>query len=357
MIVRTEQLTFRGAAAGAITAHLDLPEGEPIAYALLAHRFDPSTGAAERISRGLSELGVAVLRLDRPELSEGDLLAAAAALRERHQAPRLLIGHGEAGAAALAVAARIAEARAVATIGAPSDPSRLGDLPELRKALLLLHAPGDLTVPIDHARRVFEAARHPKSFVSLDGADHHLSRHEDAAFAANVLAAWASRYLRQGEAATWMPGERLPPGEGQVVVAETREGAYTQAVQIGSHRLAADEPRRLGGLDAGPAPYDYLLAALGACTSMTIRMYAERKQWPLERAVVRLRHDKIHAEDCADCETKAGKVDHIAREIELQGELSEEQRARLMEIADKCPVHRTLHSEIKIESRLSPPRR
>jgi len=142
---------------------------------------------------------------------------------------------------------------------------------------------------------------------------------------------------------------------GPVVVAETREGAYTQSVQVGAHRLVADEPRDLGGLDTGPAPYEYLLAALGACTSMTIRMYADRKQWPLERVVVRLHHGKIHAQDCAECETKVGKVDHITREIELHGDLSEEQRARLLEIAEKCPVHRTLHSEVKVDSRLTPP--
>lgn len=222
----------------------------------------------------------------------------------------------------------------------------------LGKALLVMHAPRDETVGIENATAIFSRAKHPKSFVSLDLADHLLTNRRDAAYAAEVIAAWADRYL-DGAAAprgALLAEDVLP--EGIVRVRETAAGRFQQEVRVGRHRLLADEPTENGGFDTGPDPYGYLLSALGACTSMTIRMYAERKKIPLVRTTVELRHSRIYASDCADCETKDGMVDHIDRVLHLEGELTGEQRAKLLEIADKCPVHRTLTSEIHIKTAL-----
>ncbi|TMJ83604.1 MAG: OsmC family protein, partial [Alphaproteobacteria bacterium] len=284
-------------------------------------------------------------------------------------------------------AAEVAEARAVVTIAAPCDPShvtglfkdRLEDIAakgevqatlagrqfrisrafvddlaehklmqriaDLRKALLIFHSPTDEIVAIDNASRIFTAAKHPKSFVSLAGADHLLSRRSDAAYVANVIRAWAERYLEAPQGASQAAGDAKT-----VVVRETREGRFQQEVTVGAHRFLADEPLEVGGLDSGPGPYDLLLAGLGACTAMTLRLYAERKALALERVTVRLNHSRIHAADCADCETKEGMLDRIERAITLRGALDAEQRRRLLEIADKCPVHRTLTSEIDIRT-------
>jgi putative redox protein len=214
---------------------------------------------------------------------------------------------------------------------------------------LIFHSPRDATVPIDDAARIFLAARHPKSFVSLDDADHLLTRRDDATYVAAVLAACASRYLGESGLEA-QPME--PDASGIVTVSETREGRFAQTIRVGGHRLRADEPVSAGGTDTGPSPYDLLLAALGACTSMTLRLYADSKQLPLERVTVHVRHAKVHAVDCAECETREGRIDRIDREIELEGALDEPQRAKLLEIANKCPVHRTLHSEVWIPTRL-----
>jgi uncharacterized OsmC-like protein/dienelactone hydrolase len=321
-----------------------------------------------------------------------DLVAAADHLRRALAAPAILIGHSLGGAAVLAAAHRIPEARAVVTIAAPFDPAHVTGLfkervPEisdkgevevtiagrsfnirrallediaqqnlstqianLRKALLVFHSPTDDIVGIDNASHIFIAAKHPKSFISLAGADHLLSRAGDAVYVANVVAAWAERYLdMEAGAAT---AAEIP--QGTVVVRETRNGLFQQEVAVGKHRFLADEPVAAGGRDSGPGPYDFLLAALGACTSMTIRLYADRKQIPLVRTQVRLRHEKIHAADCAECETKEGKIDRIDREISFEGDLDAATRARLLEIADKCPVHRTLKSEVDIRTAEKP---
>jgi uncharacterized OsmC-like protein/fermentation-respiration switch protein FrsA (DUF1100 family) len=390
-------------AHGELLAGLFDQPPEPRAYALFAHCFTCGKDvlAARRIAEGLTALGIAVLRFDFTGLggSEGefanttfssnvaDLVAAADALRRTRRAPAILIGHSLGGAAVLAAAAEIAEARAVVTIAAPSDPAHVAGLfkahlPEidargevavalagrqfrirreflddvaeqkltervtaLRKALLIFHSPTDEIVGIENASRIFAAAKHPKSFVSLAGADHLLTRRNDATYVANVLAAWAERYLD-------MPAmePRVAPAPG-VHVRETRVGKFQQEVRVGSHRLIADEPREVGGLDSGPGPYDLLLAALGACTAMTLRLYAERKALPLERVTVHLTQAKIHAADCEACETKEGMIDRIERAITLDGVLDDTQRSRLMEIADKCPVHRTLTSEVEIRTR------
>jgi uncharacterized OsmC-like protein len=216
----------------------------------------------------------------------------------------------------------------------------------LHKALLVFHSPTDDVVGIDNASRIFTTAKHPKSFISLAGADHLLSRRSDDAYVANVIAAWAERYLDM--AADEHPDLDTAPGT--VVVRETGRGTFQQEIISGPHRLLADEPVKSGGLDTGLGPYDLLLAALGACTSMTLRLYADRKKLPLTRTQVRLRHDKIHAADCAECETREGMIDRIERAITLEGDLDAEQRGRLMEIADKCPVHRTLKAEVDIRT-------
>jgi uncharacterized OsmC-like protein/alpha/beta superfamily hydrolase len=399
-----EKFDFRNAQGHQLAALLDRPDGPSRAVALFAHCFTcgKDNKAARRICEGLKLHGIAVLRFDFTGLgaSEGefanttfssnvdDLVAAADHLRQTLAAPAILIGHSLGGAAVLAAAHRIAEARAVVTINAPSDPAhvagllgdrvadiqaqgevevKLGGRPfrirrallddiaeqhltarigELNKALLIFHSPTDDTVGIENASHIFLAAKHPKSFISLTGADHLLSRPSDAGYVASVIAAWAERYLDM--ALDVKPTEDTAPGT--VVVRETRRGQFQQEIMVGAHRLLADEPVKSGGLDSGLGPYDLLLAALGACTSMTVRLYAERKQLPLTRTRVRLQHKKIHATDCAECETKEGMLDHIERAITFEGDLNAEQRARLLEIADKCPVHRTLKSEIDIHT-------
>jgi putative redox protein len=403
---RSERVQIPGSQGHSLAAILDLPDGQPQACAIFAHCFTCSKDslAAARSSRALAAHGWAVLRLDFTGLgaSEGDfadsnfstnladLLAAADWLRAHHGPPRLLVGHSLGGAAVLAVAGQIDDVVAVATIGAPSEPSHvthllrdkldqieadgeatvdlggrpfsvrkqfvddlqqhdlLADVGNLGKALLVMHSPIDAVVSIDHAAAIYGAARHPKSFVTLDDADHLLLRAADAEYAACVLDAWATRYLPEMP----VPEQEDPPA-GELVVRETGVGRFQQQVLVGSHRLVADEPRSVGGDDTGPTPYDYLTAGLGACTAMTLRMYADHKGWPLEHVEVRLRHSKIHASDCADCETKKGKLDDIEREIVIQGDLDEPQRARLLEIADRCPVHRTLHGEVRVRSRLA----
>jgi uncharacterized OsmC-like protein/alpha-beta hydrolase superfamily lysophospholipase len=400
--VPAERFDFVNAQGQRLAALLDTPAGEPRAYALFAHCFTcgKDVHAARRIAQALTALGIGVLRFDFTGLgsSEGefanttfssnvaDLVAAAGALRDVKRAPAILIGHSLGGAAVLAAAADVPEARAVVTIAAPSDPAhvtglfrdRIADIAQhgevevslegrrfrirraflddvaeqnlrekiaqLRKALLIFHSPTDDRVGVENASRIFEAAKHPKSFVSLAGADHLLSRPSDASYVAKVIAAWAERYLD-------LPEPRPEMAEGGVIVSETRRGLFQQEVSIGRHRLLADEPASVGGLDSGPGPYDLLLASLGACTSMTLRLYAERKSLPLDRVTVRLSHSKVHAADCETCETKEGMLDRIERAITLEGELDDVQRGRLLEIADKCPVHRTLSSEIEIKTR------
>ena len=399
-----EKFDFRNAQGQTLAALLDRPDGPVRAVALFAHCFTcgKDNKAARRIAEGLKLHGVAVLRFDFTGLgtSEGefanttfssnvdDLVAAADHLRQTVAAPAILIGHSLGGSAVLAAAHRIAEARAVVTIGAPADPAHvagllkdqvanidlhgevevtlggrqfrvrrafLDDIAEqtltarigaLHKALLIFHSPTDETVGIDNASHIFLAAKHPKSFISLAGADHLISRTSDAAYVAGVIAAWAERYLDMA-----MDAQAMPDTEpGTVMVRETRRGLFQQEITVGSHRFLADEPVKAGGMDSGPGPYDLLLAGLGACTSMTLRLYANRKNLPLEQSVVRLHHNKIYATDCAECETKEGMIDRIDRVITLVGNLDAEQRARLMEIADKCPVHRTLESEINIRT-------
>ncbi|HXQ15111.1 MAG TPA: alpha/beta fold hydrolase [Caulobacteraceae bacterium] len=387
--MRSEKIEFANGQGQTLAARLDRPDGTARAYALFAHCFtcDKTAKAAVRISRALAGLGVGVLRFDFTGLGESegelggfsanvqDLIAAAAHMEALGHAPALLIGHSLGGAAVLAAAGEIASAKAVATIGAPAEvdhvlkllgdglskieaegaaevkiggrpftirrdfvnDARMHDLPErvahLHRALLVLHSPVDAVVGIDNASKIFLAARHPKSFISLDAADHLLTRGEDADYAATVIAAWASRYLPM---AADVPAETP---DGAVLVEETGAGKFQVQVSVHGTRFFADEPEDVGGLGSGPSPYELVSAGLGACTSMTLRLYAERKGWPLRRTRVAVRHDKI-----------AGQVppDTFARQIALEGPLDAEQTARLLEIADKCPVHRTLEGGARV---------
>ncbi|MGY3436552.1 MULTISPECIES: bifunctional alpha/beta hydrolase/OsmC family protein [unclassified Marinovum] len=400
----TERFTFKSHSGDLLAARLDLPDGPHLATALFAHCFTCSKDipAARRISGRLAAMGIAVLRFDFTGLghSEGefcnttfssnveDLVAACAALTDRGMPPALLIGHSLGGAAVLRAAGRLPQVKAVATLGAPFDPGHVthnfaGALDEieqhgaarvslggrdiqigrdfvrdvaaqnlgpaiadLRRALLVLHAPRDAVVGIENAANIFMVAKHPKSFVTLDDADHLISRARDAEYAAEVISAWAGRYLDLRPPAP-------PPGapEGIVRVAEADPAGFLQDVSSGPfHHALADEPEAYGGTNQGMSPYGFLAAGLGACTSMTIRMYARRKGWPLAHVSVDVSHDKVHAQDAGTgSDTKA---DHFKRVIRLEGDLSGEQRARLLEIADRCPVHRTLErtSEISTEA-------
>jgi len=404
----SEKVTFTGSQGDSLAARLDLPPHPPLAFALFAHCFTCSKDifAAKRVAAGLVENGIGVLRFDFTGLghSDGefantnfssnvaDLIAAAGWLGDNHQAPAILVGHSLGGAAVLAAAGNVESAQGVCTIGAPVDPDHVkhnfecdleriekdgvaevslagrtftikkqflddiagqaleDKISAMRKALLIFHGPLDQTVGIDNAGRIFQAAKHPKSFISLDQADHLLSRPDDAAYVADIIGAWARRFIGEGALAE-QPARAT---EGEVAVAETGEGKFAQVVSVGGrHVLRADEPISYGGDDSDPGPYDYLLAGLGACTSMTVRMYADRKGWPLENVSVKLKHDKIHAVDCEDCETREGKLDLIERAMTISGALDDEQRQRLLAIADKCPVHRTLHSEVKVATVLT----
>ena len=400
----TERFTFPGHGGHALAARLDLPKGPHLATALFAHCFTcgKDIAAARRISARLAAMGIAVLRFDFTGLGHsegefantsfstnvGDLASAADALAARGMAPSLLIGHSLGGAAVLRLAADLPQIRAVATIGAPFDPGHvthnfgtaiedirrdgqaevtlagrpftigkafLDDVAEaelapaikaMKAALLVLHGPLDQTVGIENAQSIFLAATHPKSFVTLDRADHLLSDKADAEYAAEVISAWAGRYLD-------LPAPEPKPGvpEGIVRVSEADPAGFLQDIQSGpTHHAVADEPKSFGGTDLGMSPYGFLSAGLGACTSMTIRMYARRKKWPLTHVAVDVSHDKAHGDDA---EGTVGKIDVFARVIHLEGDLTGEQRAKLLEIADKCPVHRTLESTARIETALA----
>tara|TARA_R110001592_G_scaffold363396_2_gene687616 strand:- start:31304 stop:32515 length:1212 start_codon:yes stop_codon:yes gene_type:complete len=383
-----------------LSGALETPESNIRCYALFAHCFTcgKDVAAASRISRALTREGIAVLRFDFTGLgnSDGDfantnfssnlqdLIAASDFLRANYEAPALLIGHSLGGAAVLAMAADVPEVRAVVTIGAPYKAEHVtrnfsasleqiastgeaqvtlggrkfsirkqflddlehhdyADLGKLRKALLIMHAPLDETVSITEAEKIYVRAKHPKSFISLDDADHLLSRKADAEYVARNIAAWVDRYLPTPD----VPSVKMSAGHVRV---EEKNHKFTQHVYSDSHYWLADEPTSVGGNNAGPDPYEHLLAALGACTSMTLRMYAERKSLPLEHVIVNLRHSRDYNADCQNCEGEAGKIEALERIITLRGDLTEEQRKRLLQIADRCPVHRTLHNDLQVRT-------
>ena len=397
-------LQFKNKTGHTLSAKLELPiKRQPVAYALFAHCFTCSKNlnAVRNISRSLTMHGIAVLRFDFTGLgdSEGDfadtnfssnvsdLVMAANFLEANYQAPEIIIGHSLGGAAVLQAAASLPAVKAVVTLGAPADPPHvkhlfkesleeikragmatvnIGGRPfkikqqfledlegkslqhtikNMGKALLVMHSPQDNTVGIDNARKLYEMAMHPKSFITLDGADHLLSRKEDSLYAGQMIAAWSSRYIT--------PLEEDVLETDKHVVTRTGEDGYTTLIKAGNHSLLADEPTSVGGKDLGPTPYGMLLAGLGACTGMTLRMYADRKGWNLKEVNVHLEHNKDHAKDCEECENKEQKIDIIDRVLEIEGDLSAAQKEKLLEIADKCPVHRTLSSEVLINTQMS----
>ena len=400
----TENITIRTDAGHMLSGALELPTGLVRGAALFAHCFTctKQSRAAVATTRALAREGIATLRFDFTGLggSEGefgragfaadvgDLVAAAEALLDRFAQPLLLVGHSLGGAAVLAAAEDLGGSKvaAIATIGAPSDVPHvlenidgdiaairesgqgevaiggrefhlsrefiervegvdlLAEIARLRKPLLFLHSPTDQVVGIEHASALFGAAKHPKSFVSLDGADHLLLDEADAEFAASVIAAWAHRYLP-------MRGDWPMPEDG--VVIRTGHGRFGTEVHTKSHRLIADEPRSFGGDDTGPTPYDLLNAALGTCTAMTMKMYADRKEWPLEGVEIHVTHERKHAEECDHVEAmeEGRQIQALNRAIAITGPLDDKQRAKLIEIADKCPVHRTLEGELHIHTR------
>jgi putative redox protein len=404
--MQTKRVSFTNDAGHRLAGLLDMPTVTPRAYALFAHCFTCSKNvkAAGNIARSLNAAGIAVLRFDFTGLGESegdfadsnfsanvsDLVAATRYLAQEHQAPALLIGHSLGGAAVLAAAAEIDSAVAVATIAAPAhaahvehllrdakdeivtqgeaevllggrpftvrkqflDDLAAHELPEsvaqLRKALLIMHAPLDDVVNIDNASSLFQHAKHPKSFLSLDKADHLLSRTEDARYAGSALAAWALRYLPASSPAD--DAAAIPTDE---VTATTAGGGFRTELSLGGFAALADEPAGVGGTGSGPTPYDYLAAALAACTTMTLQMYAKHKGLVLDEVSARVSHGKVHARDCEDCESKDGKIDEFRREISYAGGLDKDQEKRLLEIADRCPVHRTLHSEVKVRTKLA----
>ena len=410
------RLSFQNAEGNELAARLESPEGKPAAYALFAHCFTCSKDlrVVRRISEALTSSGIAVLAFDFTGLGESegdfkdtsfstsldDLVRAAKLLDQDYEAPQLLMGHSLGGAAALAVAEQLPSVKAVATIGAPCNPRHVehlivdaipeieasgeatvsiggrpfcirkqfvddlgsqeamrGRISRLGRALLIFHSPQDQTVDIEQAAQIYKAAKHPKSFVSLDGADHLVTDASDARYVADVLAAWASRYLATSPTSESSP---LKPSNGSMpnysdstVRVHTGASGFRTTVNARGFEIFADEPASAGGTEAGPTPYDFIGVALGACTSMTLRMYADRKQWPLEGVTVHVSHDRIHAADCADCESTEGRLDRLSRSITLEGPLDDVQKARMLEIADRCPVHKTLHSEIVVETKLA----
>ncbi|MCM4160646.1 osmotically inducible protein C [Antarcticibacterium sp. W02-3] len=386
-----------------LAGYLELPMNqEPHNFALFAHCFtcNKNFKAVKNICTSLTQKGFGVLRFDFTGLGESegdftdtnfsgnveDLLSAAKYLTENHKTPSLLIGHSLGGAAVLVAAHQLPEVKAVTTIGSPSTLSHVTHLLEegldeiktegaatiniggrpfkikkqflldleshtlesrvrdLNKALLILHSPQDRVVEVKNAEELYKAARHPKSFVSLDGGDHLLTNKEDSLYAGSIIASWAYRYLDHPQ---------IPePQSKHQVVAQLGETGYTTYMRAGNHSFIADEPESFGGNDYGPSPYDLLSAALASCTSMTLQMYARRKKWPLEDVETHVNHSKAHAKDCEDCENTSAKIDTFQRDIIITGDLDEKQRQRLLEIADKCPVHKTLHASVDIQTQL-----
>ena len=398
------KVTFTNTANQKLTGRLDLPTDQhPHNYAIFAHCFTctKNLGAVRNISRALTAKGFGVLRFDFTGLGESegdfedtnfsgnveDLIAAADFLKQEYEAPTLIIGHSLGGAASIFAAAKIASTKAVVTIGAPSDPEHVKHLlkssleeieqegkalvnlsgrdftikkqfledletnslsatvKNLNKALLIMHSPQDTTVGIKNAEDIYIAAKHPKSFVSLDGADHLLMNKEDSLYVGNVIAGWATRYLD-------VPEITMLKSDHHVVANLDGGEGYTTHMKVGSHYMVADEPTEVGGNNFGPTPYELVSAGLAACTAMTIKMYVARKGWDLQNVEVHTSYDKKHKADCDNCESPTAKIDTFEREIKVTGNLDEAQKAKIMEIADKCPVHKTLHTETQVITKL-----
>jgi putative redox protein len=395
--MRSEKVTFENKKKEKIAAIIDWPlHQKPKATALFAHCFTCTKNltAVKNISKGLTSSGFAVLRFDFTGLGESegefeetnfetnidDLELAANFLAEKIEAPKLLIGHSLGGTAILHAANKIKSAKGIVTIGSPYQPSHaahlfeesveeikekgranvtIGGRPftvnaellkslnsndsekiiaELDRALLVLHSPQDRIVGIENAEKIYKAAKHPKSFISMDGADHLLSEKLDSMYVGDIISSWLNRYLIIQE-------DDLLSTKHQAA-AQTNADSLTTEVIADGHPLIADEPKNLGGNDLGASPYGLLSAALASCTSLTLQLYAQRKKWDLKVATVHVNHCKI------DDEESSRKIDYFVRTIDLKGDLNEDQRSRLLEIANKCPVHKTLHAASKVDSEL-----
>ncbi|MFK7812119.1 MAG: alpha/beta fold hydrolase [Maribacter sp.] len=399
-----QKVTFQNKEGQRLVGRLELPvDQHPHNYVIFAHCFtcNKNLSAVKNIGKALTSKGFGVLRFDFTGLGESegdfedtnfsgnveDLIAAADYLKENHQAPTLLVGHSLGGAAVIFAASKIESVQAVATIGAPSNPNHVQhlfksgldeieasgkavvnlsgrdftikkqflddleskSLPEtaknLRKALLVMHSPQDDTVGIKNAEEIYHAARHPKSFISLDGADHLLMQKKDSVYAGEVISGWAQRYVD-------IPEKSNLKSKHHVVASLDAEDGFTTAMKVGNHYMNADEPISFGGNDFGPSPYEFVSAGLSACTAMTVQMYVRRKGWPLKNIEVHTSYSKSHAEDCENCESDSAKIDTFQRAIKLIGDLDEKQIARILQIADKCPVHKTLHNETQVITKL-----
>ena len=398
------KVTFTNTANQKLTGRLDLPTDQhPHNFVIFAHCFTctKNLGAVRNISRALTAKGFGVLRFDFTGLGESegdfedttfsgnveDLIAAADFLKQEYESPTLIIGHSLGGAASIFAAAQIESIKAVVTIGAPSDPEHVKHLlrsnieeiekqgkavvnlsgrdftikkqfledletnslsatvKNLNKALLIMHSPQDTTVGIKNAEDIYIAAKHPKSFISLDGSDHLLMQKEDSLYVGNVIAGWATRYID-------IPEIEMLKSDHHVVANLDDADGYTTQMKVGSHYMVADEPTDVGGNDFGPTPYELVSAGLAACTAMTIKMYVARKGWDLQNVEVHTSYDKKHKADCDNCESPGAKIDTFVREIKVTGNLDEAQKAKIMEIADKCPVHKTLHTETQVITKL-----
>ncbi len=400
----TQKVTFNSLSGKTLVGKLELPTTRhPHNYAIFAHCFtcNKNIAAVRNISRSMNNAGYSVLRFDFTGLGESDgdfedtnftgnvddLIAAAQYLTTNYSAPTLLIGHSLGGAAVVFAASKINSIKAVATIGAPSQPAHVQHLlksklakiqqsghaivniggrdfnikkqfledlesksladiaANMKKAILIMHSPQDDIVSIENAETLYKTLRHPKSFISLDGADHLLSRKEDSKYVGSAIAAWASRYVE-------IPSTSNLGTMYQVLATIDDKKGYTTQLKIGNHYMTADEPKQVGGNDFGPSPYEFVSAGLATCTAMTLKMYANRKAWELDNVEVHTNFNKVHAQDCENCESDTAKIDTFERTIKIEGNLSEEQRARLLEIANKCPVHKTLHSKIDVKTKL-----
>lgn len=401
--MKTQRLKFKNRENHELSAKLEMPVGEkPRVYSVFAHCFTCTKNltAVTNISRALTQNGIAVLRFDFTGLGDSqgdfsdtnfssnieDLIDAAQFLADNYEAPELMIGHSLGGTATLHASLQVESVKAVVTIGSPSDPPHVKklisssvdeiaasgeakvniggrpfkikkqflddlekrdwkeEIKKLKASLLVMHSPQDEIVEVNNAADIFMAAKHPKSFVSLDGSDHLLGEKEISIYTGNVISSWADRYISRTSKSELETEKH--------VVVRTGPAGYTTEVKAGKHSFLADEPESVGGADLGPTPYGYLLTSLGTCTSMTLRMYADHKKWNLEEVRVHLSHEKVHRDDSEHSADQKAKIDRIEREIELYGDLDETQRERLLEIADRCPVHRTLHGEIEVVTKL-----
>jgi uncharacterized OsmC-like protein/alpha/beta superfamily hydrolase len=402
--MQAKRVTFLNGEGVKLVGRLDLPvDKRPTNFAIFAHCFTcgKDLKAAQNITLALTQKGFGVLRFDFTGLGQSggdfedsdftsnvnDIRAATDFLEANYRAPVLLVGHSLGGTAVVLAGVNLKSVKAVATIGAPFEPEHVLNLirkdieriekegeaeveiagrafkikshfiqdlkaqglerllNEARgKAILIMHSPQDTTVGVTNAKQIYDAAHHPKSFVSLDGADHLLSKKEDSLYTGGVIGAWVQRYLKAKE-----PEESATKHQ---VMARITEGPFLTEIMAGSHHLIADEPLDVGGENLGPSPYELLSAGLGACTAMTIKMYATRKKFPLEEVVVHLDFDNDYLEDCENCEQEGHKIGLFKRTIEIKGALDEAQQKSILQIANKCPVHKTLEQGVSIKTTL-----